>query len=424
MKRKKKTGREMVQPPARGAALRVFGTGTILLGLLVFGDGMRGADADSNISAISPDHFAWSENAGWLNFRPQGGAYGVTVHSGCLSGDLWAENIGYVRLRAPAVTTCQDIHNDAADNYGVTVDGSGYCAGYGWSENVGWVNFSPSCSAPCGVIMRQEGSSRIFEGYAWAENVGFVHFQNADPAYEVQTPNGIQVSGSIDEAAKGYYAYCDEMNDRPRYCNPDGEMYFQPGSGSAALANRAQAVGDAWVLQSIPPGSFLYETDECTSELPIDCGNWPAGMALESSPTAVGLVRLSATRSPRAVTLLWETATEIDNVGFHIWRSEDGGENYFRITTSPIPAGGAAATGATYTHQDSDVVPRVAYAYKLEDIDSAGRSSFHGPVWAEAQPGWCGTMSRSGGFGYLSFLLLPVAMVIWLLRRRRKHEAC
>ena len=40
--------------------------------------------------------YAWSENAGWLNFRPTNG--GVTVHDTYLSGYAWAENIGWVKL--------------------------------------------------------------------------------------------------------------------------------------------------------------------------------------------------------------------------------------------------------------------------------------------------------------------------------------
>ena len=44
----------------------------------------------------STDKYAWSENAGWLNFRPTNG--GVTVHETYLSGYAWAENIGWVKL--------------------------------------------------------------------------------------------------------------------------------------------------------------------------------------------------------------------------------------------------------------------------------------------------------------------------------------
>ena len=42
------------------------------------------------------DKWAWSENAGWINFRPIHG--GVTVLDTCLTGYAWAENIGWIKL--------------------------------------------------------------------------------------------------------------------------------------------------------------------------------------------------------------------------------------------------------------------------------------------------------------------------------------
>ncbi len=78
--------------------------------------------------------------------------------------------------------------------------------------------------------------------------------------------------------------------------------------------------------------------------------------------------------------LSWETGAEIDTTGFHILRSltKDGG--YARITATLIPSEGGPAQGAKYTFADSDVQPGKTYFYKLEDIDTRGTSTFHGPI--------------------------------------------
>ncbi|PXF58511.1 MAG: hypothetical protein C4B58_06535 [Deltaproteobacteria bacterium] len=80
--------------------------------------------------------------------------------------------------------------------------------------------------------------------------------------------------------------------------------------------------------------------------------------------------------------LTWETASEIDNAGFHLWRTETEDAEYNRITDYLIPAEGGPTQGAEYSYEDFDVVSGLTYYYQLEDIDYSGISTFHGPVSA------------------------------------------
>ena len=77
------------------------------------------------------DKYAWSENAGWLNFRPTTG--GVTVNPNHLSGYAWQENIGWLKLGSDGGGPYP---NTSATNWGVNRDGAGNLSGYAWSE--GW----------------------------------------------------------------------------------------------------------------------------------------------------------------------------------------------------------------------------------------------------------------------------------------------
>lgn len=131
------------------------------------------AHAAPNIDPAN--RFAWSENTGWFNFLPNGGA-GVEVTATHLNGFVWGENIGWIKLGADGGGPYA---NSTANNWGVNRNPiTGALSGFGWSENVGWVNFSQVTINPV---------SGAFDGYAWAENVGWIHLRNAARGYGVAT---------------------------------------------------------------------------------------------------------------------------------------------------------------------------------------------------------------------------------------------
>ncbi|MBW7898116.1 MAG: hypothetical protein EX330_07125 [Candidatus Brocadia sp. BROELEC01] len=60
----------------------------------------------------------------------------------------------------------------------------------------------------------------------------------------------------------------------------------------------------------------------------------------------------------------WQTATEIDNAGFNIYRAKRKDGPYKKINTTLIPAQGNATTGASYSYEDTPPA-KGAYHYKL-----------------------------------------------------------
>ena len=103
------------------------------------------------------------------------------------------------------------------------------------------------------------------------------------------------------------------------------------------------------------------------------------------APTAVTLSSFTATGHDGHVLLEWETASEIDNDGFNIWRAKAETDPYTKLNADPIPAQGGPTTGASYSYDDEAVTNGVTYWYKLEDVDTHGASIFHGPVAATPQ---------------------------------------
>lgn len=129
--------------------------------------GLAQATSGSNIDPTNK--YAWSTNAGWINFKPTHG--GVTVYADHLEGYAWAENIGWVRLGSFVCGGAHHYVNSTKDNYGVNRDATGHLSGYAWSTNAGWIRFDPTHG---GVTI--DPATGNLDGYAWGENIGWVHF--------------------------------------------------------------------------------------------------------------------------------------------------------------------------------------------------------------------------------------------------------
>jgi hypothetical protein len=101
---------------------------------------------------------------------------------------------------------------------------------------------------------------------------------------------------------------------------------------------------------------------------------------ISTMATAIDLVSLSATGDGNHVRVDWETAQEIDNLGFNLYRSTSPAGAFVKINEGLIPGLIYSVKGKSYRYIDSSVTPGTLYYYKLEDIDVWGKRTFHGPV--------------------------------------------
>jgi hypothetical protein len=102
--------------------------------------------------------------------------------------------------------------------------------------------------------------------------------------------------------------------------------------------------------------------------------------------TVINLSSFTGTPKAGKIILEWNTASEIDNAGFNIYRAQSENGEYAKLNNSLIPAHGSPTQGAAYEFTDTNVKNRLTYYYKLEDIDLNGTSTMHGPV--KATPRW------------------------------------
>ena len=161
-----------------------IGRGALFAAVVLVMLGMYQISSAAGIDSAAK--YAWSTNAGWINFNPTAGE-GVAVFGDHLEGFIWAENVGWIRLGTHTGGSPNTYANSDAHNYGVNRDPSGRLTGYGWGANVGWINFAP----PGGGVTIDPGTG-AFSGYAWGENVGWISLKGGSgaKAYGVVTDLG------------------------------------------------------------------------------------------------------------------------------------------------------------------------------------------------------------------------------------------
>ena len=104
-----------------------------------------------------------------------------------------------------------------------------------------------------------------------------------------------------------------------------------------------------------------------------------------SSPTAVKLKRFGAFPQGSSVRVRWETASEIDNLGFNVYRSNTRAGPKGKLNAALIPpkVPPGSPFGARYEYIDTyRLRPGRIYFYWLEDVDIYGHTTMHGPVKA------------------------------------------
>ncbi|MBU6500673.1 MAG: hypothetical protein KGJ89_03580 [Patescibacteria group bacterium] len=133
------------------------------------------ANASTNISATTTDHWAWSDVIGWIDFY---NTLTVTVSSTALSGYA-SSSAGDISLDC-ATTRGGNICSPSNGNYYVSNDNSGNLAGWGWNDTYGWVSFcggqgTANCPGAVSYLTYILGNGK-FEGWAWNDIVGWLSF--------------------------------------------------------------------------------------------------------------------------------------------------------------------------------------------------------------------------------------------------------
>lgn len=99
---------------------------------------------------------------------------------------------------------------------------------------------------------------------------------------------------------------------------------------------------------------------------------------------AIVLLSFEASVEGQAIHITWETASEVDTLGFYIQRSVQEAGGYERISDLVLAVGDVV--GASYGITDTNVAAGLTYYYRLEAITLGGASEFYDPVSASLPP--------------------------------------
>lgn len=104
----------------------------------------------------------------------------------------------------------------------------------------------------------------------------------------------------------------------------------------------------------------------------------------ECVPTSVSLISFDAVRDEEGILLSWETASEVDNLGFNIYKADDPEGEKVRVNPAMILSKAMGGTsGAFYEYLDEDVETGITYYYWLEAVDFALSKTLYGPISVE-----------------------------------------
>jgi hypothetical protein len=104
--------------------------------------------------------------------------------------------------------------------------------------------------------------------------------------------------------------------------------------------------------------------------------------AFKSGVLAVTLAEFFAQQVSDHVLVTWETASELGNLGFNLYRGVSPAGPDRRLNDLLIPSQSVGNPGGfVYTWDDhADLVPGTTYYYWVEDVDINGAATRHGPV--------------------------------------------
>ena len=156
------------------------------------------------------------------------------------------------------------------------------------------------------------------------------------------------------------------------------------------IPNETAATGDYWTRYQV---TFTTGPAETSVDLAVldaapnvngdDLQMTQFGVQACGPPTtAVKLESFAAAGTNGGVSVSWETASELDNLGFNVYRGASAAGPWSKLNAAIIPGLGSSPIGQSYGWADSGLVNGTTYYYRLEDVDTHAVSTFHGPISA------------------------------------------
>ena len=151
---------------------------------------------------------------------------------------------------------------------------------------------------------------------------------------------------------------------------PDTWELPKAETGRSSLERRGESGTDpdGWKLSRISPLAYVVTFYGAANDIGTP-GRHGVGGAL---PVELSMFTAWRDRLTGEIELRWETASELNNAGFHIQRSETRNGTFTQITSTLIPGAGTTSEKQTYTYADTSAKPNAVYYYQIEEVTLNG----------------------------------------------------
>ena len=226
------------------------------------------------------------------------------------------------------------------------------------------------------------------------------------PPYGYTSPNGLTppvnaTPPPTNWSSVDYYRYFGVFVTDPATVNqPQYDVVYSYNNNPMTPAIDDSVLGlarrQAYCFGTWTDPSAALDTTANTLTISSDTQNGPPKqnpeyvMGGKDAPLAITLASFTATAEDGCVDIQWETATEIDTVGFYLWRSDRRLGDYTRIERFIASNAKVDTQGAVYAYRDCDVDiadSANTYYYMLQEItvDSTQEDNMHGPIGPVAE---------------------------------------
>ena len=292
-------------------------------------------------------------------------------------------------------------------------NGSAYVTGYSWSccsgiyfpTTSGAYQTTPGGYYPWVTKFTSDFSNLVYSTYlrgsggsdrAWSiavDSNGYAYVTGATNSTDFPT-----TSGAVQTSLGGgiYDAYVTKLA-------TDGKsLYYSTYlGGSARDVARSIALdssGNAYVTgytasTNFPTTTGAYQTSNKGG------GSWGYDafiFKLSGLPTLITLASFSVSPEQGDARIEWQTKSEVENLGFNLYRVSPDGTGSVKLNSALIPGLISSAIGRSYTYVDTGARAGTTVCYMLEDIDLHEESTYHGPACAYWPSPQGATQSQEG----------------------------
>jgi len=166
--------------------------------------------------------------------------------------------------------------------------------------------------------------------------------------------------------------------------------FADPGSGndlifSSLTDDIPSTTRYYWITADIAAGAngSIHATIDNANDITITAGVLSGSSfygklnADEDASLPVELSSFTAIQEKSNVLLRWITESEVNNLGFNIYRSTDQNGEFEILNDLLISGAGNSSIKNEYFFIDNEVIPEQTYYYQIEDIASDGKSKKH-----------------------------------------------